>query len=327
MNIRFLAAFAVFVSSSPVAADLLAVRDHHILPRYSAFAQKALDLQSIAETDCSIEAVLPAYHAAYDAWIGISHIQFGPIEARGTSLSLAFWPDPKNRTGKAMQRLTGAKDAAVFDPPEFAQVSVAAQGFSALERLLTEPQEDASYVCAYTRAIAVHISGEAQDLLNDWQGEYGSDFVSPTQEANTAFPSKSDADRAVYTSISTGLEFMHDQRLGRPLGSFDRPRPNRAEARRSDRSARHVLLSLQALQDLTNAFADDALPNVDAAFEAAINRVNSLHDPAFAGVMDPVSRLKVEVLQRHVYDVQVAVAEDVGAALGISAGFNALDGD
>lgn len=327
MKIRFLAAMAVIVAPGPVAADLLAVRDHHILPRYSTFAQTALDLQKTADTNCSTDAVLPAYHAAYDAWISISHIQFGPIEARGTSLSMAFWPDPKNRTGKAMQRLLGAKDAAVFDADEFAQVSVAAQGFSALERLLTEPQDDAPYACAFTRAITVHISGEAHDLFKDWQGEYGSDFVSPAQEANTAFPSKPDADRAVYTSISTGLEFMHDQRLGRPLGSFDRPRPNRAEARRSDRSARHVLLSLQALQDLTNAFADSALPNVDAAFEAAIDRANTLHDPAFAGVMDPVSRLKVEVLQRHVYDVQVAVAEDVGADLGISAGFNALDGD
>lgn len=325
--LRYLTICATALLSGPVFADLVSVRDDHILPRYTAFAQAAAGLHETAKNDCSVAAVLPAYRETYDAWIGISHIQFGPIETRGTFLSLTFWPDPKDRVGKAFNRLVAARDAAVDDPEEFAQVSVAAQGFSALELLLTEPQGDTTYACAYTRAIAGYISSTAADLAQDWQGEYGDVFVSAGESDNAVFSSLADAQRAVYTSISTGMEFLHDQRLGRPLGTFDRPRPKRAEARRSGRSARHVVLSLEALQDLTNAFVDHPLPEIDAAFTATIERAKNLTDPSFAGVGDPAKRFKIEDLQRHVRDVQVLIAQDVGAALGISAGFNSLDGD
>lgn len=317
---------AVLVSTSALA-DLATVREDHIVPRYAAFAEAAAELKNVAHNDCSAEAVLPAYHEAYDAWIAISHIQFGPIETRGTSLSLTFWPDPKDRTGKALNRLFSNEDGAVFVSEEFAQVSVAAQGFSALERLLTEPQGNTHYACAFIGAIATHIAGVAQDLAGDWQGSYGDQFAQPDASSEVAFSSEEDAERAVYTSISTALEFMHDQRLGRPLGTFDRPRPLRAEARRTERSSRHVLLGLQATKDLTNAFVDESLPDVNRAFDAAIARAETLDDPAFSGVADPARRFKIEVLQRSLRDVQVLVAENVGAALGINAGFNSLDGD
>ncbi|WP_299507498.1 imelysin family protein [uncultured Roseobacter sp.] len=327
MTLRSVTFCCAIILCSPAFADLIAVRDDHILPRYAAFAEAAGALEASAETDCTAAAVLAAYHAAYDAWIGVSHIQFGPIEARGTALSLSFWPDPKDRTGKAMTRLIASQDPVVANAEAFAQVSVAAQGFFALERLLTEPQDNVEYACTYTRAISGHIAQAARDLSADWQGDFGETFVTPGAAGNTTYLSPGDADRAVYTALSTALEFMHDQRLGRPLGTFDRPRPNRAEARRSGRSARHVVLSLEALQEMTNAFSEAPLPEANSAFTAAIDRVQALEDPSFAGVAVPAERFKIEVLQRNIRDLQVLIADDIGAALGISAGFNALDGD
>ena len=44
-------------------------------------------------------------------------------------------------------------------------------------------------------------------------------------------------------------------------------------------------------------------------------------------VADPAKRFKVEALQREVREIQIAVIEEIGTPLGISAGFNALDGD
>lgn len=64
-----------------------------------------------------------------------------------------------------------------------------------------------------------------------------------------------------------------------------------------------------------------------ATFADAQARADALEDPALQGVAQPAERFKVEVLQQAVRAVQVAVIDEIGAPLGITAGFNALDGD
>lgn len=63
------------------------------------------------------------------------------------------------------------------------------------------------------------------------------------------------------------------------------------------------------------------------AFDTAIARAEGLDDPDLAGVADPAKRFRVEVLHRAVRDVQVLVAKQIAGSLGITAGFNSLDGD
>ncbi|MDF3414981.1 imelysin family protein [Sulfitobacter sp. M57] len=324
--IRFLVPLTYGVLSAlPVAADTRQAVFDHIMPRYATFAQSAQSLAEVSAQDCLVKGMLPQYHAAYDAWVSVSHIQFGPVEQRSSAPALSYWPDPKDRTGKAIARLIAEGAAPLADPDEFKEVSIAAQGFPALERLLTEDQPDPDAACVLRRAIATFIAKTADDLNKDWQSGFGADFAkSETQ----AYQTPEETRRALYTALSTSLAFLHDQRLGRPLGSFDKPRPTRAEARRSERSQRHIILSLSALDDLTRtAFADVTTPQLQSAFNEAIARAEALNDPALAGVADPAKRFKVEVLQRAVRDVQEAVAKQIAGALGITAGFNALDGD
>ncbi|MEM6371483.1 MAG: hypothetical protein AAF727_01715 [Pseudomonadota bacterium] len=45
------------------------------------------------------------------------------------------------------------------------------------------------------------------------------------------------------------------------------------------------------------------------------------------GVAEPSGRLRVEVLQQSIDVIRHLLAEEVGPDLGISAGFNSLDGD
>lgn len=323
--IRFFASCLLGASLiTPAVADTRAAVGEHIIPHYAAFSNAASALADVAGRDCSVSSILPAYHAAFDAWIAVSHIQFGPIETRGTALALSFWPDPKDRVGKAIARLLAEQPD--LDPQSFAEVSIAAQGFMALERFLTDPAlQDTAFGCDMRRAIANYIAGAAGDLEDDWQAGYGAEFAAGNVPS---YQTVAETRRALYTAISTSLAFQHDARLGRPLGTFDRPHPKRAEVRRTSRSQRHIVLSLAALKELTQVgFADVVTDEVHRAFDTAIARANALNDPDLSGVSDPVRRLKVEVLQRAVRDVQVLVAEQVAGALGITAGFNSLDGD
>ncbi|MEM9577403.1 MAG: imelysin family protein [Pseudomonadota bacterium] len=310
----------------PAFADVPTALNNHVLPRHTQLADATAALSAVAAGDCSPEAVRPAYHAAYDAWIGMSHIQFGPLEDRDLTLAMAFWPDPKDRVGKALARLSSASDDIVNDPARFGEVSAAAQGFTALERILYDPQPDADYACRLTQAIAVGLARKSQELAEHWPA-FADLMLTAGQEGNTRFQSPDEARRALYTALSTGLEFLHDQRLGRPLGTYDRPRPRRAEAYRSERTQRHIELSLDALEDLAVSFTDVPLPGTLAAFADARERAAALNDPTLAGVAEPASRFRIEVLQQTVRAVQIAVIDEIGAPLGITAGFNSLDGD
>ena len=312
-----------FLFALPAFADVDRAITQHVLPGHIALAQATDDLAAQAASDCTPDALRPAFHAAYDAWISISHIQFGPVEDQALNLAMSFWPDPKDRTGKALSRLTLAKDPIVDDPALWAEVSAAAQGFTALERMLYDPQPDADYACRLTQVLATGLADKSTLILQEWPA-----FADLMQGANNArFQDETEVQRILFTALSTGLEFLHDQRLGRPLGTFDRPRPQRAEARRSGRSLRHIRLSLDALEGLAMAMYDGELDATAAAFAAARARADVLDDPTLKGVADPAQRIKVEVLQQAVRAIQIAVVDEIGAPLGIRAGFNSLDGD
>ncbi|MEM6941601.1 MAG: imelysin family protein [Pseudomonadota bacterium] len=319
-------ALAFLALSSPAFADVSAAIDRHILPRHAALATATQALAAAAAADCTPAAVRPAYQAAYDAWISVGHIQFGPIEDQGLSLAMAFWPDPKDSTGKALARLTTSADAIVDDPAAWGEVSAAAQGFTALERMLYDPQPEAVYACRLTRAIAAGLAQKSDALATAWP-DFATLMRSAGEAGNGRFQSTAEAQRALYTALSTGLEFLHDERLGRPLGTFDRPRPRRAEARRSARALRHISLSLAALEELATVMYDGDLTETKSAFAAAKEAAARIDDPALAGVADPLQRIRVEALQRSVRDIQNAVNTEIGKPLGITAGFNALDGD
>ena len=316
-------ALALVFIATPAFADIDRALDDHILPGHQQLAEATWALASVAAESCAPETVRPAFNTAYDAWLGVSHIQFGPIEEQGLSLAMSFWPDPKDSTGKALGRLIATGDPIIDTPSGFDDVSAAAQGFTALERLLYQAQTDPDYSCRLVQAVSEGLARNSEAIAAGWSTHAE---LMQTAGSNDRYQSTDEVQRALYTALSSGLEFLHDQRLGRPLGTFNRPRPLRAEARRSNRSLRHVELNLVALENLATTLTE-SLPETQKAFAAARERAKALDDPTFQGVADPAKRFKVEVLQQAVRAIQLAVVEDIGKPLGIQAGFNSLDGD
>lgn len=329
---RFVAAATAVVLALPAWAqdvDLGAIVEGHILPGYQALKDETAALEQAAANDCTpnAPALVEAYHEAFDAWVRVSHLRFGPSETDDRAFALAFWPDPRGSTPKTLATLMRDEDPVVEDPDAFATVSVAARGFYAMEFLLFDAQfreaENAGYHCALVRAVSTDIASNAAAILEDWQTEYGALLSEPGQGL---YRTPAEAAQQLFTALSTGLEFTSEARLGRPMGTLDRPRPNRAEARRSERSLRHVILSLEATRDLTRLLAGDD-PKVMQAFQNAFDRARELDDPVFAGVATPQGRFRVEVLQQDINEVRQILAEEVGPRLGVAAGFNSLDGD
>ena len=165
----FILAISTCVASPAFAdgPDLQAIVEDHVLPRYQALAEEASALAAIAASECSPDSaiLIKTYHGAFDAWIGASHLRFGPSEEGERAFALSFWPDPRGSTPKALANLIRDEDAAVLSPEEFSTFSVAARGFYALEFLLFDPQfvegENTDYRCALVQAIAKDISSNA----------------------------------------------------------------------------------------------------------------------------------------------------------------------
>lgn len=334
-----LSVFLGFSSASmgvaqPVADLTAAAVNDLILPGYTHLAEASRTLADTAQSECdrTSPALLAAYGDAFDAWISVSHLRFGPSERDDRAYALAFWPDSRGVTPKTLSGLIAAQDTIIDQPENYGDVSIAARGFYALEFLLYDDTIAAlgsdEYRCQLVRTMTADIAGLADAINEDWHQGYGDQLVNTGPES--AYRTPQESAQALFKTLITGLDFMADTRLERPLGTFDRPRPARAEAWRSGRSARHVALSLAALRDLAILLAgddSDLSAALIAAFDKAQQRVESLNDPVFAGVMDPNGRFAVEVLQQSVRDIRTIVTGRLGPELGVAAGFNALDGD
>ena len=334
--IPVLLSLLVAVAAPPAQAGARtdAILDTHVLPRMQALAETTAALEHAAQADCTLDGaeLRAAFGAALDAWIGVSHLRFGPAETDARGFALAFWPDTRGLIPKTLRRLIAEADPAVADPAAFATVSVAGRGFYALEYMLYDSDiaglGSAEYRCALIRAIAADIAATAADLARDWRENYAGLMRDPGPDG----PYQTDEEvlQEFFKALTIGLEINADLRLGRPMGRIGKPRPMRAEARRSGRSLRHVVLSLASLRELAGLLAGgdaELAARMDHAFETALERANRLDDPVFAGVATPQGRLRVEVLQQAIRAVRTEARQAMGPALGVAAGFNSLDGD
>lgn len=329
-----LAGYAQDSAATSEATTVADVVQAHILPRFEALAQRSADLSQVAAQECTATSapLRAAYGEAFDAWIAASHLRFGPSEVGDRAFALAFWPDSRGATPNTLATLIADQDPVAGSAAEYANVSIAARGFYAMEFLLYDDaistSGDAAYRCDLVQAVAANIAATSQAIAQDWQDDYADRLLHPTEGGT--YRSDNEALREVFKALTTGLEFTADTRLGRPMGTFERPRPTRAEAWRSDRSVRHVELSLLSLRDLATRMAGagtDLASEFNTAFDYALIRLSRLDDPALANVVEAQGRLHIEVIEQGVQSIRTLARDELGPQLGVAAGFNSLDGD
>lgn len=326
---KYIITLIAAMTATPAICDVTKAVDDHIITGYATFAEAAQNLRDTANADCSIAAVQPAWNATFDAWLGVSHLRFGPVEDAGRSVSIAFWPDERGAGPRALATLLADQDDIIVTPEGTAQLSVAARGLFGLEYLLYDPQfaSAGAYGCDLIRALSADLAVMADDTKTAWTTGYAALLRTAGDADNQVFLTSREGTQILFTSLLAGLEFSAVQRLGRPMGTFERPRPNRAESWRSERSLHNIDLSLQALRDLTATLTDGGAPLTLAAFDNARAQIAGLADPTLAGVADPQGRFKIEVLQQAVQTIETTALSEIGGTLGVSAGFNSADGD
>jgi predicted lipoprotein len=315
--------------------------NEHILPGFERLAGAAAALDAAAETACAGEAPVgpdslrAGYDATFDAWAAIDHIRFGPAEENSTGFAVEFWPDTKGSTPRALAMMASKEDPVVDDPDAFAGISVAARGLMALDQLVFDPKAEpiapGSYGCRLLTAITGDLVRTTSRLVQRWNDPWGGILTSAGADDNPVYFAPDESTKALYSALTDALQYDIDLRLGRPLGTFDRPQPRRAEAWRSGRSLPNVVAALEGLNGFVETvfapeIGDEMIP-VRNSFDAAFAAAGRVQAPIDIEVATPQGRIHVEALQVALKRVQTEVASHIGPTIGVTSGFNAMDGD
>ena len=142
---KFLPAVSIFLlllNAAPVSgrkgiepADYARINatlvETHVLPRYAlllaateAFAATAKDF--CANDDRASRAHMRArFHDAMEAWMGVQHLRFGPVELFLRADRFYFWPQARGKTAAAVRALVAAGAESALLPPRIDRASTA----------------------------------------------------------------------------------------------------------------------------------------------------------------------------------------------------------
>ena len=341
------------------AFDLAIARDY-LLPRYQALVE-ATDKQKqgwIAfcrqPSADGFNALRAGFQAAMDGWMPLQHVHTGPASLQSRIDRIYFWPERKNAVAKQVAVLLQSADAAALAPDQMAAASVAVQGFPALQLLLYDGDDPAraflsgdqaaAYRCAYGTAVAANLRAVAAQIVDHWTAAIAAMAATPPRygSAYGLPPSPKDTAQQLFSDFLTLFQLVGDLKLALPLGqSLANPKPKLAEAWRSGRSLRNVALNLDSARamygkDRTGGFAsllppgadgDDLDERITAAFARASASLAAVSMPLDAAVGDPGGRPEVETLLADIRLVRDLVGQQLPSAIGLSVGFNGLDGD
>ena len=327
----------------------LELTDEFIIPIYqglveaSAAQAEAWTVFVANRAGGDIEALRSAYHGACDAWARAQIIRTGPIVLFLRYERFAFWPDARNGTQRALGALIASSDPNDLLPENLASNRVAGQGLTALERLLYDGDDSAAALSGPTDeserranvglALACNLNNIANEVLTDWTVAGGvRDAIAAGNGWNNLFADSEEVTRLFLTDLVGAFRLMHDVKLLPVLGeNIDVARPRMAEAWRSDRAQRDLALNLEGSRAMNGVFARhlgemrrDAL---NESFDLSAVAIAALAPNLGEAAADPAQRGSVEAARDAIKATQLLIVDILPTDLGITLGFNALDGD
>lgn len=332
-----------------------ALVDQHIVPRYQQLAEAAVRLDERSRAFCAapdqagLADVRAHFQRAMDAWMGVQHVRVGPVELYLRYNRFQLWPDKHNTAERQLSKALAEPDAAQLAEDKFPYASVALQGLSAYERLIYDDTSDVArfgsaeqpaYTCRLLEAIAHNLDRMAADVLREWTAAKPSyrEIVLEAEHGNSYFGSSEEFSARMLNNLYTSLQFIVDQKLMLPLGASPaEANPRRAESWRSRRSLRNIVLNLEAAESLymtgySTLLKTDAQKvlldrDIRRSFARALQAARAIEQPLYDALQSPAQRPGLERLLAATSELKRLLGGPLPPALGLSLGFNSLDGD
>lgn len=350
------ACLALLTVSAFAQSDLGAITrgmiEGHILPAHATLVGVADQQVTVTEQMCSapsqsaLETTQARFGDLVEAWSAVEFIRFGPAREDNRYERLFFWPDRNGRGLNQVQGVLATQDESVASVESLQGKSVALQGLLALDYVLFGTGFEAlahgdEHRCAYALAIAGAIADTAADMFEGWQdGQgYAALMLSPGPD-NPVYRTEAEALQELLRAMAEQLQIVHDAKLVRVVGtSPEEARFRRAPFWRSGQTLPSILANGRAMASLNEAgrFAD-LLPDqaqryagtarfelgqIISRLEALIERDKELE----ALVTSEETHGRLASVALPLAGAMRVIGEIYPAELGLTMGFNALDGD
>ena len=290
----------------------------------------------------TLSASHTAFAAALEDWGHVSVLRFGPLAADGRFEKLFFWPDARGIGLKQVQGLLASNDPAEISSGMAAK-SAALQGFPALEFALygTGSESLAAHDpgrCFVASAVSSDVAAIAAEVAREWDAgtPFAASFTEPA-DGKEPYRTEAEVQGEIVKTLSTALQFIRSAELAPPLGEVaEKANGKRAPMWRSRLTAPLVAAQIDGVRQLLAAAGyERSLPDDSRYIASSIrfeldNAVRTLRqvegpvEQTFGTEPDRGRFVFAELALHHASEL---VTRDLSAALGLTMGFNALDGD
>lgn len=287
-----------------------------------------------------------AFRNAVTTLAAIDFFRFGPMAYNDTSHRLAFLPDSRGVVRRQVTKAVAKQDPTVTTPASLSIKSAALQGLTALERIAYDAEgnlvlgegETPKFTCAFAESITINLSGTALELEANWADPNGFSkiLLNPTMNGSLVQTHK-EAAELVFNALKTAVELDKDQYLLVMVGkSAKKAKPAKAPFARSGNAVAYLSASLAGIENsIKTGGYTDGLDNEQSwvanslrfEFRNAQKVLTDLPRPLRETGASPEVRGKLLYLITILGGLRDVMSADLAGYLGLSGGFNALDGD
>jgi predicted lipoprotein len=341
---------ALALDDAAARAVMARAVDRYIKPGYADFHASAEALADAAATLCAspsqdqLKAVEGRFAETISSWSRIELLRDGPVMQENRLERILFYPDRKSTGLKQVQALMARPDETATDPIALKDRSVAMQGLGAFEYVLFGVYPESlttgkqSFRCRYGLAIAKNVAAIAGELDAAWAAPDGIQMQWKNPSAtNPVYRDSAEAMQALIGLQVHGAEMVRDQRI-KPFykGRDAKLSPKAAIFWRSGNTVRMIegniagLERLWKVSDMGVLLAPSSRPLADSIFfryKSAGLAAARLTQPTQQALADKVILGRLDYIEAALKDAIDQINGDIGAAVGLEAGFSFADGD
>ncbi len=352
-----LTAFVLSFAIAPALATpdfetaVTTVIERVVVPAHESFSDAATAQAITMERLCaqpgtgSLVDARAAFETLALAWSRIEMFRFGPARTENRFEKLFYWPDRKGRGLKQVQAILATEDETASAAKRLSQKSVAVQGLPALEFVLFGTGADAlesgsTFRCTYGQAIASVVADNATALLTGWTEADGfADAMRNAGSMESPYQSHQEAVQDLLRAASEQVQIVRDLKISASIGAGpEKAKPKRAPFWRSDLTMATMIANLDGVAALLSGGLVALLPEDEIRHASALDFEMSQARKTLDGLKSTGSDWtalagQTEGHQKLSYTlIPLAgairvIAESFPAALGLTLGFNSLDGD
>ncbi len=302
-----------------------------------------VDTFATAPDEAGLEVLKNGFGDIADAWAASQQFRIGALAQEQRSERFAYWPERRNIVEKQLHSLLGVKGGEGLAAGEFAAGSVAIQGLPALERILFGEDDGRDLLkgdmSGRRRAVLAAIAHNLNAIAQETKSVWSANLKIPAKAASIFAANPEEGTAQSYTNLLTIMQIVAEQKTGATLGGADAAsaKPKAAEQWRSGRSMRNILINLATARrsvldnggfaELLGVGRTDLKQSLAKAFDDAIAAAEAVGGNLPDAVSHPEKRKSVTDFLVKVNHLRDLLRQQVPPAIGITLGFNELDGD